>query len=244
MKRSLVLVLLVFMPGAARHSANLQVSNQAGEQRAAEEAADRVMRRFYDTLDFKAVYDDLYVPEPFKSIEVRWTIRGFVWQSSADAKRGELPKTIAIDFSAMERAYIARQNFEFLLSAIMFTHRDEDLTKFKTEFAELYQALQRERIKPILTSEQLDATFTARLDQLDNLLRKYVDAKSFDTPPYRSALLSVEESREEESPRLRELFQLDATRKIFVVRRERNYLYFIWVNGQMRMLSSTPRIQD
>lgn len=202
------------------------------------------MHGFYETLDFKTIYDEMYAPDPFKSTEVQWTIRGFVWQSTATSSPETLPNALAIDFPAMERAYIARQNFLFLRSAVGFTHDKRDEEKFRTQFEELYKNLLTERSKPLLTSNDLDKLFTAPINQLNDLFRTHIVATNFNSPRYQAAVASVEESRSEESPRMKELFKLTREQPIFVVRRESLYLYFIESGGQLRMLSITPRIMD
>jgi len=121
----LSLILLLSLPlgsSVAQTNRSSKLSALAEKQKAAEEAADRVMSSFYETLDFKPIFDDLYVRDPLRTTEVRWTIRGIVWQSTAASQPQTLPKTLSIDFAAMERAYIASENFEFLSSAVRFTH--------------------------------------------------------------------------------------------------------------------------
>ena len=246
----LSLILLLSMSSAsatAQTKAPAKLSTQAQKKMAAEQAADRVMRRFYETLDFKTIYDEMYVPDPFKSTEVRWNIRGIVWQSTSTSESQTLPKTISIDFPAMERAYIALQNFEFLMSAVKFTYNDdEDKLKAEVEDAyhQFYEPMTKDRIKPILTSERLDAALTVNLNRFNDFLRKHVVAKDFDSPIYKARVASIDESRADESSRLKELFELKRNQPIFVVRRENHYLYFIEANGELRMLSSTPRIMD
>jgi hypothetical protein len=237
----LFLILLASSVAQAKHHVT---RSQSAKQLNVEQAADHVMLRFYETLDFKTIYDEMYVADPFKSTEVRWTIRGIVWQSTAASRPPTVRKRLLIDFPAMERAYIARQNFLFLRSAVKFTHDKTAEDEFKAQFEELYQRLIKERSTPILTSNDLDKAFTARLNQLNDLLRKYVVKTDFNSSRYKAAAASIEESRAEESSRLKDLFQLKRQQPIFIVRRENHYLYFIENGGQLRMLSSTPRIQD
>jgi hypothetical protein len=242
-----IVILLLSLPlgsSVAQTNRSSKLSALAERQEGAEEVANRVMNRFYETLDFKSIYVGIYVPDPLRTTEVRWTIRGFVWQSAAASRPEGLSKAVSIEFNAMERAYIARQNYEFLSSAVRFTHDNGAQNEFNAEFEQLYERLNKKRKKPILTSDDLDKAFTAPLNQLNDLLRKYVVATNFNSPRYRTAVASVQESRGEESSRMRELFHLRRQQRIFVVRREDHYLYFIERSGEFRMLSSTARIMD
>ena len=250
MSLRLSLILLLLMPFAsatAQTKGPAKLSTQAEKQMAAEHAADRVMRRFYETLDFKTIYDEMYVPDPFKSAEVRWNTRGILMQGLMSLDPDQRPKTFSIEFPVLERAYIATQNFKFLSSALKFTYEgDEDKLKAEIEDAyhKFYEPMTKEGIKPILTAERLDAVLTGNLNRFNEVLREHVMAKNLDSSIYKDTLASIKESRVDESSRMKKLFELKRNQPIFVVRRENHYLYFIENNRELRMLSSTPRIMD
>jgi hypothetical protein len=208
------------------------------KQKAAEEEADRVMRRFYDTLDFGVIYREMYVSDPLKSRAVLSMFTGIFM----DQKLEKAPAP-TFDFAAMERAYIANQNFDFLTSARHFTY-DGDEEAFEKEAEQQlirYYMPTVSRSLPILTSEELDSRLTANLNHLSEFWRKFVVKHNFETDLYRKRISLFEESR---SPEERFVKQIGLGRAIYVVRRERHYLYFVEENNKFKMLYVTPRVQD
>jgi len=202
-------------------------------QKAAEEEADRVMRRFYETLDFAVIYREMYVSEPLKSREVRATVRGSVGASAP-----------TFDLAARERAYIAKRNFDFLVSAQGFTY-DGDKETFKKgaeqQLRLYFMPMLSPANSPILTSEGLDSRFTANWNHLSEFWRKFVVKENFETDLYRKRISLFQESRPPERDFVK---QIGLGKEIYVVRRERHYLYFVEENKKFRMLSVTPRVQD
>jgi hypothetical protein len=141
------------------------------KQKGAEAAADQVLTRFYETLDFAVIYRELYVSEPLKHQEVKIIIGNILRQGTRDLT---IPQ---IDFAAMERAYIAKRNFDFLVSAENFTDdgdRESLRKEMEVEFERYYMPMMSPENWPILTAGQLDAHFTANLNQLGQVLRKRV----------------------------------------------------------------------
>lgn len=207
------------------------------KQKGAEAAADRVLTRFYETLDFAVIYREMYVSDLLKLREVQIIIGNLLRQGRRDLS---VPP---IEFPTMERAYIAKRNFDFLVSAENFTdERDESFDKeLKPSIEKYYMAMMSPANWPILTSEQLDSRFTANLDQMNEVFRKHVVSKNLGSDLYRQRIASFKESRAPEQG-LGRMFGLG--QDIYVVQRERLHLYFLEENGQFRMLSVTPRVMD
>jgi hypothetical protein len=208
------------------------------KQKAAEEYADRIMRRFYETLDFGVIYREMFVSEPLKSREVRSIFRGIAMH-----QRLERAPAPTFDLAAMERAYIAKRNFDFLTSARHFTY-DGDEEAFKKEaermILQYYMPMQSPNF-PTLTSEELDSHFTANLNHLSEFWRKFVVKGNFGSDSYRQRISLFQESRTPERDFVK---QIGLGKKIYVVRRERLYLYFVEEHGKLKMLTVTPRVQD
>src|SRR2546425_13157799 len=82
------LALLLSIPSAAQNTT--QIANPSPEkQRAAGETADRLMRRFYETLNFADVYRDMYVSNPaLREFEIE-TIVGNMVKHFPDTVRKE-----------------------------------------------------------------------------------------------------------------------------------------------------------
>jgi len=230
--RSSNILLLAFLVLTTAQTSRATTAAQL-RQKDAEEEADRVMRRFYETLDFGVVYREMYVSEPLKSREVRATVRSSV---------GAPPSKI--DFAARERAYIAKRNFDFLVSAQGFTY-DGDKETFKKgaeqQLMLYFMPMLSPANSPILTSEGLDSRFTANWNHLSEFWRKFVVKENFETDLYRKRISLFQESRPPERDFVK---QIGLGKEIYVVRRERHYLYFVEENGKFRMLSVTPRVQD
>jgi hypothetical protein len=149
-----------------------------------------------------------------------------------------------IDFAAMERAYLAKRNFDFLVSAQNFTY-DGDEEKFgrdlEAELKRYYMPMMSPASWPILSSSELDIRFTSNFDHMNHFLRNYVVPKNYGNDAYRSRVTSFQESNRPEN-RLSERFEID--QKVYVVQRERLHLYFVEENGTFRMLSVTNRVMD
>lgn len=237
--RSSHILLLAFLAVlTTAQNAHAMTSAQL-KQKAAEEQADRVMRRFYDTLDFGAVYREMYVSEPLRNREVRAIITRIAMQNSF----GTSPAP-TFDLTAMERAYIAKRNFDFLVSAQNFTY-DGDKDSFGKDAAkqidQYYMPMMSLANYPILTSEQLDSRFTANMNHMSEFLRRFVVSKNLGTTLYRKRIALFKESNPPEED-LMKFFGL--RKKIYIVRRERLHLYFVEENGNFRMLSVTSRVMD
>ena len=238
LKCSLFVLLSLLATSSMAQANRPKTTRQSAKQKAAEEAADRVMRRFYETLDFGVICREMYVSEPLKSGAVRSMFTGIFMH-----QRLERAPDPTFDFVAMERAYIANQDFDFLTSARHFTY-DGDEEAFKKEAEQQlirYYIPTVSRTLPILTSEELDSRPTANLNHLSEFWRKFVVRQKFETDLYRKRISLFEESR---SPEERFVKQIGLGRKIYVVRRERHYLYFVEENNKFRMLYVTPRVQD
>ena len=85
MTKVIALLFVFILSTTATSQTRTRAQRASGEKRLVEEAADRVMRRFYETLDFGTVYRELFVSNPLKEEEVRITAGCFsawpaVWQ--------------------------------------------------------------------------------------------------------------------------------------------------------------------
>ncbi len=81
-------------------------SQTQSRQQPAEAAADKIVRRFYDTLDFGDVYREFYINNPtIRKAEVEIVMGNMIRQGDLEAKPEQL-NSRRIDFAAMERSYI------------------------------------------------------------------------------------------------------------------------------------------
>ena len=183
------------------------------------------------------IYREMYGSDQLKHREVESSIGNLL----LDRKTLRLPPLI--EFAAMERALIAKRNFDFLVSAMNFTgegDREIFQNEFELNIERYYMPIISPANRPILTSAQLDSVFTANFDHLNEFLRKHVVSKNYNTDLYRKRVASFEESRTPETKFIESMTE----RKVYIVQRERLHLYFVEENGQFKMLSMTPRVQD
>ena len=242
----LICVSLVLLPLVV-HARTDQTPNP--KQQEAEAVADRIMERFYETLDFAKVYDEFYVSGELRTAEVTIIVGNFT-QNGLGPHLNSRAKP-QIDFAAIERAYLALANFRWVASAARLTF-DGDDAKLRKDWVEAlerdYQPLNNKSTWPILTSKQLDERVTSRLNRLASVFRGYVVQKNFRDDEYKAKSLRVDESQPPESAEdLKHLFGrrlLPNDAKIYVTRRERFYIYLMEQQGALKMLSFTDRIRS
>ena len=226
-------------------------SQTQNKQELAEAAADNAIRRFYDTLDFGDIYREFYVSNAnIRKAEVEIVMGNLIWQGDHFAKPEQL-KSRNIDFAAMERAYVAQGNFEWLAAAVFATCKDDD-KKFGEESEAIWDKymtpLNDKTSWPILTSKELDERITASFKSISDFLKPHVVKTDFDTPEFRRRGQTIVESRAPDPiDKLKELFAsagMKSSDNIYLVRRGRFYFYMLEENGQFRMLSYNNRIRD
>lgn len=219
---------------AAQADDKQQTAVDTEKQRAAEEAAERIMRRFYETLDFGTVYRELFVADPAREFEVSLIVDNKVnWERKKK-----------ISFAAKERAYVAMINFWWLISSVRFTSTDREKVMAVLEgLNEPYLKLTRSDPETNIQSDaDLDEQFTAVLKQMSDVVRKEVKPANFGTEIYNAEVGKVEEAEPDKRQELKELFaDVLKGREIYAVRRELHYLYLTEENGEFRLLTYTSR---
>ncbi len=239
------LVLLIVLNGVACAQVQSPVKSPSKAEQA-EAAADRIFKRFYETLNFGDIYREQYVGRDLRKAEVDIIAGNMMLSGPGDPSTTKA--TIA--FPARERAYIANSNYRWLSAAASMTY-DGDRELLQKEmgnaFELYYSPLNDKATWPILTSEQLDTRLTSRMNSLADFFRKYVVPKNVDTEAYRLKCKSISETKPpEDLVELKQLFAyagLSSDAEIFVVRRERFYIYLLEENGAFKMLSFSDRIR-
>jgi hypothetical protein len=216
----------------------------------AEKAADQIVQRFNETLDFGVIYNEMYVKnDRIRRAEVE-IIVGNLIASGNRGFGGQWQPPTGIDFAAKERAYLAQANFHWL-SAAAFAAFKGDKEKFNKEMGEAwtkyYQPLNEKSSWPMLTTKELDERFTERMKAFSFLFLKYIDKNAFDSEEYHRWKSSIEEDKPPDSLEdLKELFRYAGMKKdenLYVVRRGRFYIYLLEENDEFRMFSYTSRIR-
>jgi len=226
-------------------------SQTQNKQELAEAATDKAIRRFYNTLDFADVYRESYVTNAnLRKAEVEIVMQNMIMSGDVWAKPEQL-KSRNIDFSAMERAYVAQGNFEWLAAAVFATYQGDDkkLREESEAIWDKYMAPLNDKISwPILTSKELDERITSSFNNMSNFLKAHVVRSNFDTAEFRQREQTIVESRAADPlDQLKELFApagMKSSDNIYLVRRGRFYFYMLEENGEFKMLSYNNRIRD
>jgi len=243
-----VVFLVVLLPLSAAVSTYSQTQ---AKQQLAETAADKIIHRFYETLDFADVYREFYLSDPnIRKTEVEVVMRNMIWQGDHWANPEQL-KSRNIDFAALERAYVALGNFHWVAAAATQTY-DGNKKLFEDETASVWEKymepMNGKANWPILTNKQVDEQLTARMTALAKFFRSYVVKSNVNTPEFRQREQNIRESRPPDPiERLKELFApagMKSSDNIYVVRRGRFYFYMMEENGEFKMLSWNNRIMD
>jgi hypothetical protein len=235
-----VVALLLLSPFVMRAetlcSSSLQeksVRMTQAKQEAVEAAADRVMKRFYKTLDFGVLWKEMFVSDP----ELRHKEVIAVTFNKLDYRTKE-----PISFEARERAYIALGNLNFCLSALGFTNRalldNPEFTEEMNKSAKPFTGSRPSRN----TAELYE--MARKIDDISAQLRKYILRDKYNTPDYRLALSKFKEDERDKLNRLPSVFEPAGLKKstpIYMARREMFYLYFIEERGALKLLTFTSR---
>ena len=208
MTKTIALLFIFMVATSAPSQTRTKAQRVSGEQRSVEAAADRVMRRFYETLDFGTVYRELFVSNPLKEKEVRVTV-GYVFQAGLPVGKFN-DAALTMDFAPLERAYLASKQFNFLVSAENFTY-DGDKEKLRKELEpklkQFYPPMIADAKWPIKTSDELYHHFTANYEELNSFLHQYVVPKNYNSDFYRSRLAAFRETKPPVS-RIKDIFGL------------------------------------
>lgn len=206
------------------------------QQLQVEQAADRLMKRFYETLHFETIWkEEVVSSQSLRATEVAAILKQILW----DAKQ-------RIPYADQERAFIAERNFQMLMSAIRFTGRDEvDRTTLERELKEPYESITQMK-HPVLSAADLDARFTAVMNRMNDVLRKYVKPDLYNGKAYVAQMNRFPEDNPDETKKLREIFadDLKPDQQICLARREMFYLYFVKEGDALRFLTLSGRLRD
>ena len=220
----------------------------SARQLAAQAAADRIVKRFYETLDFGVVYREMYVRnESIRRAEVEIIMGNMI--RKGDHSRGEdFEKKRNIDFAAMERGYVAMSNFHWLAAASAATYSGDKakaINQYKIEYGKYMAPLQDKTKWPMLTNKDVDEKLTASFNAMANFFRGYVEKKNFDSAEFWSRENAIEETRPPETiEAFKELFAYAGLKKddhLEIVRKGRFYFYLLEESDGFRMLTWTDR---
>lgn len=206
----------------------------ADEQQRVEDAANKVLERFYARLDFGEIWkNDATSNQAIRRAEVYVVMRQLLWDSK-----------VRIPFAEQERAYIAKQNFYLLLSAVRYTNPEMfRSSEFEAELKEPYESVSQIK-RPIVSAEDLEVRFTRVMNRMSELLRKRVKPSVYNSDGYKADVTRIAEDNQDERARLIDILGLNPKTKIWVARREIYYLYFIEEGNVLKLLTLSSRLRD
>jgi len=205
---------------------------KSDKQKLAEEAVDRLQRKFYETLDFEKIWQEAYVVDPkLRSLEVE----AIIFKFTAEARE-------PVSHEAKERAYVAMGNFWHAFSAARFTSND-GLEKLQAELKGPYEAFSGRR-QPFATERELDQDLTGAMNRMSAILRKYVVQGGFGSSEYKAKVAQFVETEPADPNRIKEIFMpagLSKEAEIYVVDREFFHYYLIQEQDAFKVLTILNR---
>ena len=229
-------------------SSSLSFAQQPSKEALAEKAADKIVKRFYETLDFGVIYRELYVKdEKLRRAEVAIVASNLLFQGefSKLSKREQYQ----VDFEAMERAYLAQGNFHWVLAAATWTNSDTEKlgATFKYAWKKHYEPLMKTKNFPMRTNKEVDEVLLPGFNGMAASFRGLVVKENFGSAEYNRKESAFKEDAEPDSlETLKELFADAGVKQTdfwYIARRGRFYIYLVEEDGEFRMLSFKDRVR-
>ena len=231
-----VLFTLAFWLGASELAFSQEASpSERAKLRRAEQAADYLIRRFRETLDFGIVWKEL------RPSNAGPALLALIMAESAAENRKEMDAALA------ERGFVALANLLHLKSAYDLSVAkigsgvsEEELTPKEIQGAERANIYIKTNGKEPRTVSELKE-YISEAEVLARLYRKHLSRASFETAAYKENLRYLAEffKTEDDKYRIAELdkdFGLGKDVKEFRVTRGAFYYAFIEENGEMKLI--------
>src|SRR5260370_245702 len=195
--------------------------------REAESAANRIVQRFHETLDFGGIFADEFITEP------RLRARGLSSGGPAPLKNFDLP--------TRERAYVATMTLLHLVEGYKMVQNvnevPEEVEKFEPKPAWLVSFSPQPAPRDLAEFNQE----LAQVEKISLLYRKYLPVTSFSGPVY---FENIRQERKSEKnnfiniPRVErgnEKFGIPESVPVYIVRPEYFDYYFVREKGVMKL---------
>lgn len=163
--------------------------------RRAEEAADRFIQRWHETLDMDVLFDEMYVSNPEQRRRNVNLFYGVYKQLSATAYDPGITK--GVDEAIMRKGFMAFWNLFYLTEEyrLAFQDPEDQEQNIPPEIAEAFNDLRKIKLneKYIILAEV--KAYIAKANHTSSLLRKYLTREAFDSPLYRANLSRCREGQ-------------------------------------------------
>lgn len=205
---------------AARRRVSAKSMSPKQKLARAEAAADRLIERFHETLDFGFVLNENFVIEP----NLRKRALRFGEESNLPTDIGE---------PLAERTYVALMNYLNLFAEYKLIQDQQEVPPEIDSSPLLKNFRQKTKMESPAEVEQ----FIGNTNQLSEMYRKYFSPESFKSRLYRQNIAEEQERARQyhhNVPRIEhgnEKFEISAQTPVYVVRREFFDYYFIEEHG-------------
>jgi len=226
----IVLLLMVagFLSATTRasHSAVSNTETQAAMLRSAEVGANRIVRRFHETLDFRGILADEFIAEP------KFRARALSFDNPDLLNR--------FDAATSERMYVSAMTFMHLFEAYVLIQNDNRMPAEVQNLEPKPEFLVSSNAKAPRDLAAANQAI-AEVEKLSALYRKYLTQAAFDGPTYRENLSRARKSEKDNFlniPRIdqgNKKFGIPKNVPVYVVRPEYFDYYFIREDGVMKL---------
>lgn len=214
------------------------------EARRVEEAADRFVRRFRETLDFAVVFDEMFVADAVQRL------REANFFHSMDISKRLVEK---VDNATLERAYKAFMNFYYLKAAYDLSvqplagNEQSGDPPLPPEITSTLKASKHLSVlldegsgdAPTVTTRQELEQYVADLNNIAALYKKHLPQNVFDSPTYKASLkatntgghrvLRIKDGYED--------FGVREGTKVYAVEQDIFIIFFVEENAELKVLT-------
>lgn len=205
------------------------------EARRVEEAADRFIRRFRETLDFGTVFDEMFVSDAIQRLRKTGFFRGVnVSQQLVEQ----------LDDATLERVYKAVMNFYYLNGVYDLSVGKESAPPEVTaalRSSKYLSTLADEEggEPPTITTRQELEQYVADLNNVAALYKQRLPSDVFTSPAYKASLKAI--NKDKRSPvRIRngyEDFGIKEGTKVYAVEQDIFIFFFVEESGELKVLT-------
>ncbi|MGA9995317.1 MAG: hypothetical protein WBP93_07885 [Pyrinomonadaceae bacterium] len=214
-------------PSTARRSDAQKSMSRKQKLALAEAAADRIIMRFHETLDFTSILNESFVREP------RLRRRAVIIDESS------FPADISLPLA--ERAYAAFMTYFHLFAEYRMIQDQQEVPPEVERSQLLSKNMNGEKTHLKSTAEVEE--FIADMNQLSEMYRKHFSPEAFKSGLYKRNIAEEMERSKHEShdvPRIEDgnrEFDISAQTPVYIVRREYFDYYFIEEQGVPRLFT-------
>ncbi len=218
--------------------------DELAKRKRAEEAADRFIQRWHETLDMNVLFDEMYLTDAEQRRRNAYLFYS-VYRYLTGAGGGPAVEK-DVDEKLMREGFMAFWNYYYMVQEyyLAFNQSTDSPANMPPEFLEA----RKEPTKLELNEKKMSAApireFVAKTNYLSSLLRKYLRPEVFETALYKQNLKNyfADEAEDTESERFSITrgfaeFHVRENIEVYVLKRGVFEFYFIEEKGELRVLT-------